>query len=139
MGLVLQLWLTWLAMFLALLETLTIEILSVFSGRPSRIFGVEDSAVLILNAEDGTCMSSTCGYYIFFIVVGVGRSTALKYSELGYTVFALCPDHQRGAAFATREPSSVSSASNTMAFASNLQLTKTADTVFLASQEGTIT
>jgi len=94
MGLILQLWLTWLAMFLALLETLTFEIwLSVFGGWSSQIFqSVEDSAVLILNAEDG-----------------VGRSTALKYSELGYTVFALCPDRQRGTPFATGGPSSVSS------------------------------
>lgn len=30
-----------------------------------------------------------------FIIPGIGRSASLKYSELGYTVFALCPDRQR--------------------------------------------
>lgn len=27
------------------------------------------------------------------IGTGIGRSAALKYSELGFTVFALCPDN----------------------------------------------
>ena len=72
---------------------------------------MQDSAVLILNAEDGMCRD-LYQHVSFFIGVGVGRSAALKYSELGYTVFALCPDHQRGTPITTREPPGVSSASS---------------------------
>jgi hypothetical protein len=57
MGLILQLWLTWLAVFLALLQTLTTLTfgiwLNVFGVWPSRILRVQDSAILILNAENG--------------------------------------------------------------------------------------
>ena len=60
MELIVQLWLTWLAMFLALLQTLTIltfEIwLAIFGVWSSRVSFVQDSAVLILNAEDGACL-----------------------------------------------------------------------------------
>jgi len=54
-----------------------------------------------------------CGCPHYWSVLGIGRSTALKYSELGYTVFALCPNHHRGISVVTSVPSSVSSASNT--------------------------
>ncbi|KIM87541.1 hypothetical protein PILCRDRAFT_815080 [Piloderma croceum F 1598] len=97
MGLIVQLVLAWFTLLLTLLERLLDACrfetwLSVFDVSPNRIFRVQDSAVLILNAEDG-----------------IGQTAALKYSELGYTVFALCPDHQRGISVATRGPSSVSS------------------------------
>jgi hypothetical protein len=59
MGLIVQLLLAWLTMLLTLLERLldacTFETwLSVFGVSPNRIFRVQDSAVLILNAENGT-------------------------------------------------------------------------------------
>jgi hypothetical protein len=59
MGLIVQLVLAWFTMLLTLLERLlgacTFETwLGVFGVSPSRIFRVQDSAVLILNAEAGT-------------------------------------------------------------------------------------
>ena len=73
-------------------------------------------------------------------VLGIGQSAALKYSELGYTVFALCPDHQRGISVTTRGPSGVSSASDTSyTFCRIYDLTLVADSVFLASKERAVT
>ncbi|KAA1474897.1 hypothetical protein DENSPDRAFT_841562 [Dentipellis sp. KUC8613] len=56
-------------------------------GLASRLLGIppcgtykpEDSAVLILGVQEG-----------------IGRSAALRFSELGYTVFALCPNEYEG-------------------------------------------
>lgn len=117
MGLVLQFWLIWFAMLLELLEMLariTFETwCNVCGVWPSLIFPAQDSAVIIFNAEDGTCPKSSVSSYIF-TGVGIGRSTALKYSELGYTVFALCPSPYREtpAATTSRRSSNVSSASS---------------------------
>ena len=112
MGLVFQFWLIWFAMLLELLEMLariTFETwCNVCGVWPSLIFPAQDSAVIIFNAEDGTCPKSSVSSHIF-TGVGIGRSTALKYSELGYTVFALCPSP---AATTSRRSSNVSSASS---------------------------
>ena len=59
MYLIMQLLLAWLTMLLTLLERLLDACmfetwLSVFGISPNRIIRVQDSAVLILNAEDGT-------------------------------------------------------------------------------------
>jgi hypothetical protein len=55
-GLIVELLLTWLVMFLAFLAILTFETWSaVIGGWTKRTFRVQDSAVLILNAEDGKC------------------------------------------------------------------------------------
>jgi hypothetical protein len=57
--LIVQLVLAWFTLLLTLLERLLDACrfetwLSVFDVSPNRIFRVQDSAVLILNAEDGT-------------------------------------------------------------------------------------
>ncbi|KAI9446425.1 hypothetical protein H4582DRAFT_560210 [Lactarius indigo] len=66
---------------LSLFEDITsvlFELASDSSGVPPRSsFPTEKCAVLILGAQEG-----------------VGRNAALQFSELGYTVFALCPNRQ---------------------------------------------
>jgi hypothetical protein len=73
------------------------ELASDSSGVPPRSsFPTEKCAVLILGAQEGTPIIpfrlnqiSTC-----ILESGVGRNAALQFSELGYTVFALCPNRQ---------------------------------------------
>jgi hypothetical protein len=48
-----------------------------------------------------------------FISVGIGRSVTMKFSELGYTVFALCPNRLHNTPSMETRPSDVSSASVT--------------------------
>ncbi|KAH9997245.1 hypothetical protein BJV77DRAFT_984134 [Russula vinacea] len=59
-------------------SALLFELVSDFYGVPPRAsFPTEKCAILILGAHEG-----------------VGRNAALSFSELGYTVFALCPNRQ---------------------------------------------
>lgn len=60
------------------ISSVLFELASDSSGVPPRSsFPAEKCAVLILGAQEG-----------------VGRNAALQFSELGYTVFALCPNRQ---------------------------------------------
>jgi len=60
------------------ISSVLFELASDSSGVPPRSsFPTEKCAVLILGAQEG-----------------VGRNAALQFSELGYTVFALCPNRQ---------------------------------------------
>ncbi|KAH9981263.1 hypothetical protein BGW80DRAFT_322020 [Lactifluus volemus] len=67
------------SVLLSLLEhisSILFERLSDFSAVPPRAsFPTEKCAILIIGAQEG-----------------VGRNAALRFSELGYTVFALCPN-----------------------------------------------
>lgn len=66
-----------------------------FSGVPPRAsFPTEKCAILILGAQEGA--SFTPPIKLNFDACtpesGVGQNAALRFSELGYTVFALCPN-----------------------------------------------
>ncbi|TFY68247.1 hypothetical protein EVG20_g3642 [Dentipellis fragilis] len=67
----------------ALLELLSSRLFALVSVLlripPCGTYGPEDSAILILGVQEG-----------------IGRSAALRFSELGYTVFALCPNEYEG-------------------------------------------
>lgn len=138
-GLVLQFWLIWFAMLLELLEMLartTFETWCNFFGVwPSLIFPAQNSAVIVFNAEGGECPKSSMSSHIF-TGVGIGRSTALKYSELGYTVFALCPSpccETLVTANRQSRSSNVSSASSIQYILSKLRLILDTDSTFVAS------
>jgi len=62
--------------YFELISSILFELASDFYGLPPRAsFPTEKCAILILGAQEG-----------------VGRNAALSFSELGYTVFALCPN-----------------------------------------------
>ena len=80
------------------ISSVLFELASDSSGVPPRSsFPTEKCAVLILGAQEGTSITplrlnqiiSTC-----ILESGVGRNAALQFSELGYTVFALCPNRR---------------------------------------------
>jgi hypothetical protein len=72
------------------------ELASDSSGVPPRSsFPTEKCAVLILGAQEGISITLfTIESNIDILELGVGRNAALQFSELGYTVFALCPNRQ---------------------------------------------
>lgn len=130
-----QLWVFWLAILLSSLGVLLSSLRVIWSSVtavawPTRISRTQDHAVIILNAEDGTFWGDISAHE-YSLVSGIGRNTAIRYSELGYTVFALCSDQSH------RSSSNVSSASSplhTLAIATYQNI----DSIFLASQERAI-
>ena len=80
------------------ISSLLFELASDFYGVPPRSsFPTEKCAILILGAQEGASVTPyTTITYPPCLLSGVGRNAALSFSELGYTVFALCPNRREG-------------------------------------------
>jgi len=81
------------------ISSILFELSSDFYGVPPRpSFPTEKCAILILGAQEGASVTpSTFQLHIHaYPLSGVGRNAALSFSELGYTVFALCPNRREG-------------------------------------------
>jgi hypothetical protein len=75
-------------------SALLFELVSDFYGVPPRAsFPTEKCAILILGAHEGPPIQLLLPRELTNHP-GVGRNAALSFSELGYTVFALCPNRQ---------------------------------------------
>jgi len=80
------------------ISSILFELASDFYGVPPRAsFPTEKCAILILGAQEGASVTPSTGVtYPRIPLSGVGRNAALSFSELGYTVFALCPNRREG-------------------------------------------
>lgn len=81
------------------ISSILFELVSDFYGVPPRpSFPTEKCAILILGAHEGASLTPSHCHYIsaYTLFSGVGRNAALSFSELGYTVFALCPNRTEG-------------------------------------------
>jgi hypothetical protein len=137
-GWTLSVCLRWLTLFLVLSDALSnvlFELLaSILGMHPCKTFPAKESAILILGAGEGKHIVSrtlTEG----FIPLGIGRSVTMKFSELGYTVFALCPNRLQNMATPETRPSDVSSASAMRCFTNTRLTISYAVTSRMAPQE----
>jgi hypothetical protein len=115
-------WIYWLQLAVSLLETtlfrLSEGVSHILGLWPCSIFPPQESAILVLGAgsrEYHVIFLDNCAHlHSLTLSTDVGRNVTLRFSALGYTVFALCPmrhDHLVESS-TLRAGSDVSSASN---------------------------
>src|ERR1700730_9235222 len=76
------------------ISSILFEFASDLYGVPPRAsFPTEKCAILILGAQEGASLAPFANIDAYFHP-GVGRNAALSFSQMGYTVFALCPNRR---------------------------------------------
>ena len=129
-------------------SALLFELASDWYGVPPRAsFPTEKCAVLILGAHEGapiTLCTRIKHRQLPSICPGVGRNAALSFSELGYTVFALCPNRAeevsgpRLTSGRSRDVASVRSVHPRLFLGSGLSHRPSKASVHLAQQKGAV-